>query len=720
MTWSSRLVSRLCVAVLVAGSLTCSGDNTNPTPSDPTKLAIMTQPSSTAQNGQPLAAQPAVQVQDADGNSVPAASGATVTAALTGGSGTLGGTLTQPVDASGKATFTDLSLSGPSGTYQIQFSSTGLTSATSSNVVLDGGPPAHVTVTTQPTSALDKEVFDPTEQPVVTVTDAGGNVVPNVLVTASIGSGTGTLQGRDTATTDANGVARFTDLGISGTGSQTLAFTANQASGTSSPINIATLPAVASSGKWDAAVDWNIVPLHIHLLPTGKILAWGKFENGTMVMGDPRLWDPAAGPPTTARIVAADTMLFCSGHSFMPDGTLLVSGGHKLDDRGLDVTNFFNPVSESWTAGPKMAKGRWYPTVTELPDGRMVTVAGKDTTKSVVLVPEIWGDPADPTHWVPLPGASLTLPYYPRDFVAPDGRIFMAGERTTSRWLDVDATGAGGRGTWTLGPAHIWPFNRDYGSAVMYEPGKVLYVGGGGDLSWDTPDPKNGTPTATAERIDLNQPSPTWQSAGSLPTPRRHLNATVLPDGEVLVTGGLSGGGFNNLATAQHSAQIWDPANPTVWTQLASNSIDRGYHSVSLLLPNATVLHGGSGNATVPGTSTPYPDQENHEIFHPPYLFKGARPTITNAPAVVGSGATFTVATPNAAQITTVRIIRLGSVTHDFDQNGRALTLPFVVSGGGIDVTAQGNRNLAPPGHYLLFILNRNGVPSNGAIVQFQ
>ncbi len=583
--------------------------------------------------------------------------------------------------------------------------------------MLNGGPPANIAITVQPTSALDKEVFDPAQQPVVTVTDAGGNAVPNALVTAAIGSGTGTLQGRDTATTNASGVATFTDLGISGPGSQTLKFTADPASATSSAINIATLPAEATSGKWDPKVDWNIVPLHIHLLPTGKVLAWGKFENGTMVMDDPRLWDPSVGAPTTATVVPADTMLFCSGHSFMADGTLMVSGGHKLDDRGLDVTNFFNPSTEQWTAGPKMAKGRWYPTVTELPDGRMVTVAGKDTSKTVVTIPEIWENGG----WVQLPGASLVLPYYPRDFVAPDGRIFMAGERTTSRWLDVDATGAGGRGSWTTGPAHIWPFNRDYGSAVMYDAGKILYVGGGGDPTWDTPDSKSPTPTETAEKIDidLTHGTPTWQSAGSLPTARRHLNSTVLPDGKVLVTGGVSGGGFNNLATAQHAAEIWDPAS-NGWTALASNSVDRGYHSVSLLLPDATVLHGGSGNATIPGTTTPYPDEESHEIFHPPYLYKGARPTITNAPATVGYGAAFTITTPNAAQITQVRLIRLGSVTHAFDQNGRALTVSFAPTAGGINVTAPNSANLAPPGHYMLFILNRNGVPSTGSFIKIQ
>jgi galactose oxidase len=352
----------------------------------------------------------------------------------------------------------------------------------------------------------------------------------------------------------------------------------------------------------------------------------------------------------------------------------------------------------------------------------MITVAGKDTTKSVVLVPEIWGDPTDPTHWVPLPGASLLLPYYPRDFVAPDGRIFMAGERTTSRWLNVDATGAGGRGTWTTGPAHIWPFNRDYGSAVMYDAGKILYVGGGGDLTWDTPDAKSSTPTATAERIDLTQPTPTWQDAGALPTPRRHLNATVLPDGQVLVTGGVSGGGFNDLASAKRAAELWNPQTPTVWTLLASNSVARGYHSVSLLLPDGTVLHGGSGNATIPGTSTPYPDEENHEIFHPPYLYKGARPTITNPEQriTVTLGGSFTVSTPNAAQITQVRLIRLGSVTHAFDQNGRALTATFSSVAGGISVTLPTNTNLTPPGDYLVFILNRNGVPSVGKFVQIQ
>jgi hypothetical protein len=295
----------------------------------------------------------------------------------------------------------------------------------------------------------------------------------------------------------------------------------------------------------------------------------------------------------------------------------------------------------------------------------------------------------------------------------------MAGERITSRWLDVDGSISGQRGSWTTGPSHLWPFNRDYGSAVMYESGKILFVGGGGYTGWDTPDPKSSTPTVTAEKIDLNQGSPNWTSAGSMSSPRRHLTATILADGEVLVTGGVSGGGFNDVPSGVRAAEIWNPAT-NQWTVLASNAVVRAYHSVSLLMPDATVLQGASGDANVPGTGTPYPARRSHEIFRPPYLFKGARPTITSVSAAVSWGQTFEVATPAAGQITHVRLIRLGSVTHAFDANAMAVSLDFTAADGTLSVTSPQNPNVAPPGHYLIFLLNRNGVPSTGRIIRIQ
>jgi hypothetical protein len=258
----------------------------------------------------------------------------------------------------------------------------------------------------------------------------------------------------------------------------------------------------------------------------------------------------------------------------------------------------------------------------------------------------------------------------------------------------------------------------------MYEPGKILYAGGGGHTGWPTPDARSNQPTATAEIIDLNQTSPSWQNTAPMSVPRRHLNSTILPDGQVLVTGGTRGAGFVNIdqGLATREAEVWNPATGE-WTTLAANSIMRVYHSVSLLLPDGTVLDGASGDAMAiqpGGAIVPVPNEENHEIFSPPYLFKGARPRITSVPPSVSYGEAFSLATPNVGQVTQVRWIRLGSVTHAFDMGQRANTLSFTPTGTGVEVTAPASPNLAPPGHYLLFILNRNGVPSQGQVVRIQ
>jgi hypothetical protein len=201
---------------------------------------------------------------------------------------------------------------------------------------------------------------------------------------------------------------------------------------------------------------------------------------------------------------------------------------------------------------------------------------------------------------------------------------------------------------------------------------------------------------------------------------RRHLNSTILPDGQVLITGGTRGGGFVDFSQANstRTAEIWNPTT-NQWTTLAANEVVRVYHAVSLLLPNGTVLHGASGDA-LNGAGVEVPPERNHEIFEPPYLFKGARPTISSVPSSVGYNQEFSVSTPNAAQVTDARWIRLGSVTHAFDMSQRANTLAFTRTATGIQITAPADPKQAPPGHYLLFILNRNGVPSEGKVVRIQ
>jgi hypothetical protein len=227
----------------------------------------------------------------------------------------------------------------------------------------------------------------------------------------------------------------------------------------------------------------------------------------------------------------------------------------------------------------------------------------------------------------------------------------------------------------------------------MYQPGKILFVGGG--------DP----PTTEALVIDLTTPTPTWRTVAPMATARRQLNATLLPDGRVLVTGGTSGPGFNNTTTPVFTAEIWDPVTEQ-WSTLASASVARLYHSTAALLPDGTVLSAGTDGVT------------QAEVFSPPYLFKGSRPTISVAPGRLGYGQPFALETADADAVTRLTLLALGSVTHGFSQSQRLLDLSFTHRVGGLDVVAPASGAVAPPGPYLLFALNGNGVPSVGAIVQ--
>ena len=434
----------------------------------------------------------------------------------------------------------------------------------------------------------------------------------------------------------------------------------------------------ATVGEWATPQTWPIVPVHLHQLLDGRVLAWGKF-------GDPYVWNPS---DNTFTAYPSGTNLFCSGHAPLADGRLFVAGGHISDNHGLPDANIFDPKTSTWTALPPMKWGRWYPTVTELPSGQVVVVGGRDQNGVTVTTPEVWNG----TSWRALTGAIRNLPYYPRNFLAPNGRIFYAGE--LRRTLYLNTSNAGG---WGLVGDRLFG-TRDYGAAVMYEPGKILYVGGG-------------RTTATAETIDLNAAAPAWKWANSMAYPRRHLNATMLPTGDVLVTGGTSGTSFNEVSLGVRIAELWNPQTG-VWTQLASNAINRGYHATSILLPDGRVLHAGSGDALDPN-GNPYPPEPNGELFSPPYLFKGERPVIsslsTSSPAY---GATLTVNTPTPSAISKVSLIAIGSATHAFDYSQRFMWLTFTKTSTGVKALIPSSKTVAPPGYYMLFILNGDGVPS--------
>src|SRR6266513_2890513 len=384
---------------------------------------------------------------------------------------------------------------------------------------------------------------------------------------------------------------------------------------------------LATVGQWSAVMSWPYLAVHAHVLPTGKVLWWPSFNLGD----NPQLWDPTTNMLTAGPKAGAN--IFCSGHAFLPDGRLWVAGGHVGNYVGIPNANIYDPFSNAWTRLPDMNNGRWYPTGTTLPNGDMLVVSGWiDTQQGVNVEPQVWQTAT--SSWRNLSTAHLALPFYPFMHVAPNGQVFCAGPSQTTRYLDATGTGA-----WSLVGSSNFD-TRNWGSSVMYAEGKVLLMGGSPCAPYKfTPGATTCTtssPTATAEIIDLNNPNPAWIYTGSMVTGGRKLhNATLLADGTVLVTGGSRGTEDPNTAPTNpaYECELWDPATGT-WTQMASLTKIRSYHSVALLLPDGRVLSAG-GDFGGPSA----------EIYSPPYLFRGSRPTITSAPTGITYGQSFFVGT---------------------------------------------------------------------------
>jgi len=221
-------------------------------------------------------------------------------------------------------------------------------------------------------------------------------------------------------------------------------------------------------------------------------------------------------------------------------------------------------------------------------------------------------------------------------------------------------------------------------------------------------------PTATTELIDTSAATPKWTNGPSMSQPRIEMNATILPNGKILALGGSLND--EDTGTASLNADLYDPATNT-FSSAGMNAFARLYHSNSLLLPDGTVWFAG-GNPTR-GTY-----EQNMEIYSPAYLFNpdgtlAARPAITGVPpSGIGYGSVFQVQTPNAASISSVVLMRPGAPTHAFDMEQRLVAMNFTAGSGLLNVTAPPSGNIAPPGYYMLFILNSSGVPSVAQFVR--
>jgi len=456
------------------------------------------------------------------------------------------------------------------------------------------------------------------------------------------------------------------------------------------------------TGQWQTLpTQTPINPIHVALIHNGLVLiVSGSGNLPSNLNYQAAVWNPATNALTTQPL---QWDMFCNGIAVLQDGRPLVMSGTLQYDpfHGDPRTSAYDPTTGMFVDMQPMAHGRWYPTATTLSDGSVMVFSGLDENGNTNTTVEIyklglgWSAPYQ-AQWTP--------PLYPRMHLLPNGNIFYSGSTTSSAIFNTTSH------TWTTGVARtIHNGTRTYGSSVLlpltpannYKP--VVMIMGGGSPA-----------TNTTELIDLSASNPKWISGPNMSEARIEMDATILPNGKVIAINGSVND--EDASTASLNADLYDPAT-NQFTSAGTATFARLYHSGSLLLPDASVLVLG-GNPQR-GTYEPH-----LEIYSPAYLFNSSggaatRPTITGVtPGVLGYGSSFQIQTPDAANISSAVLMRPGAVTHAFDMEQRLVSLSFAAGGGVLNATAPPNGSIAPPGYYMLFILNSSGVPSLAQFVQ--
>ncbi len=459
----------------------------------------------------------------------------------------------------------------------------------------------------------------------------------------------------------------------------------------------------ATEGSWSEQVEWPMIPIHAVLTPQGKILTWGVdgIDSGQFKYD---VWSPEDGLDVASHytfISDINVSSFCSGGLVLPEsGNVFMPGGEAppggILSSGIVSAVNFDTESNELSVAPDMSFARWYPTSITLPEGDVLVSGGRDSQLREVVTPEVYS-PAD-NQWRSLLGVQTTDYgyFYPKLWVVPDGRVFgIQGSRmfymTTADQGTL--TAAGDLPTTSIGYA---------ATAVMYRPGKIMQLSG--EIS---PTP-NGTIL-----VDVTGPAPSVKEI-TPPTESGRLwaDSVILPNGKVMIVGGSA---VDNVDEGvSYRPEIWDPATEQ-WSLMAQSQRMRLYHSTAILLKDGRILVSGGGT---PGPVV----NKNAEIFTPPYLFDESglalRPTVSDAPDEASYGQNISVDHPATDKITRVTLIKTGAVTHTFNMEQRFIEADFIETYSGVRVTIPDSPNIATPGHYLLFLINDKGVPSQGHIIR--
>lgn len=501
-------------------------------------------------------------------------------------------------------------------------------------------------------------------------------------------------------------VATVTSAGLVaavGTGTATISASYSTSQGSTT---LTVTSAAPSLGLWSAPQNLSMTAIHMVLLNTGNVVVFsyplGKPKDAP---SRARLYNPTTNTVTDVTL-PFPIDIFCAGQSPLPDGRLLVSGG--LDDNvppgddGTFNTTIFDPSTNTWSQAAPMNYARWYPTTVTMPDGTILTAAGTaQDGVTIQVVMETYN--LKQNTWAALPpSANMPTPNsdYPLLTVLPNGNLLNSGPTGLTTDLSTYLYNPTTKSWSFLGNLN-WGTRIHAGAAILPKSQKVMIVAGGQLVHGGL------IPTNTTEVVDFSQPNPQWVYGAPLNIARYNHNLIFLADGTLLAVGGNQVGHYNSPV---EQPELYNPTTNS-WSLLPPQLAVRGYHSTAVLLPDGRVLSAGSDSEVAL--------QNTYEIYSPAYLFNGPRPTITSAPSSVTYSQQFTIVTPDVKTIKRVALIRPGTTTHAVHMDDqRYVDLQWKPGAGQITAIAPASGNDAPPGYYMLVIVNSNGVPSVMPFIQ--
>ncbi len=470
-----------------------------------------------------------------------------------------------------------------------------------------------------------------------------------------------------------------------------------------------------AQGSWSPVyTSDNMIASASANLPDGKILSWSAFMPTSFNQNDngrtyTSIFDPTTNSFLSTIVSNTGHDMFCPGTANLEDGTIMVTGGSSSDK-----TSFYNPNSNTWTAGPRLKIARGYHSMATLTDGRVFTVGGSWNGVLANKKAEIWSastgwqtlDNIDSNATVrqgsPDPEGVIKDDTHAWLFAAPGGDVYQLGPGTDMHYIST-----AGQGSVTdIGKRANNPYS-NVGCAVMYDRGKVLTFGGAPSYAQRSP------ATNQTHTIDISGgvSSVSVARVGNLNAARAYPDGVVLPNGEVVVIGGINRSEIFTDVGAVMTAEIWNPSTGN-WTVDAAMSVPRTYHSSAVLMKDGRVWVGGGGLCG--NCPANHPDAQ---IYSPPYLYNAngtlaAQPRLERVPALSNYNSSITVQSNQS--VNSFVLIRLGSATHSVNLEQRRIPVSFQSNGGNNYTVNIPNSDWLPPGNYWLFGINGNGVPSIG------